>query len=198
MTTYIYMRVSSPQNGKGKSRQSTGSQRHALQQYCHSCNIRKPVWYEEYMSGRRDDRKKLQEIMSLIVEGDTLLIWKLDRLGRSMIATVRTLEELMKRKVRVVVTSTGLCFNGSDAMSTFLVQLFSSLAELESSLTSERIRAGLTAARARGSLLGKPVNQRLRNRVKKLRGKGLSIIEIGKKIGRSKQAVSQLLKRIDE
>ena len=193
MTTYAYLRVSSR---KQTGRQKTDSQKTSISRFCRFHSIKRPKWVEDYQSGRRDDRDGFQSILRDAVEGDTLLVWKLDRCGRSMIDTVRNLQTLIGRKVKIVITSTGMTFDSDDAMSTFLMQLFSALAELESSTTSERIRAGLEHAKSKGVKLGRKPNERKRQRIQKWMEQGVPISTIATRLSITRQSVHATIRRM--
>lgn len=194
-TCWCYLRVSSRKKN-GKSRQSTGSQKTSIRRFCKANGIRSPKWVEDYQSGRQDDRDGLQTILNDAAPGDTLLIWKLDRLGRSMIDTVRNLQVLIGRKVKIIITSNGMTFDNDDAMSTFLMQLFSALAELESNTIGERVKASIEHRRANGQHVGAKPKQALRNKVKRWRESGVPVTTIAQRLGKSRQAVYGLIHRM--
>ena len=81
-----------------------------------------------------------------------------------MIETIKTIQELMTLKIRIVITTQGLTFDDSP-YSIFLIQLFAALAELESNHASERIKAGLSVAKAKGTKLGRPLDEKKREKL---------------------------------
>ena len=135
--------------------------------------------------------------MDELQSGDELLVWKLDRLGRSSISLINNLKTLIERGVRVVAISNGMKFDKADAFSTFTYQLLSILSELEAGIISERTRAGLSNAKAKGIRLGARPKIRQRNRIQKMRDKGMKLSAIAEKIGVSRQAVSKMIRRMD-
>ena len=109
---------------------------------------------------------------------------------------LRTLSVLLANKTTLIVTSQNLVIDGNSAFNEFLVGLFGLLGRLESDLTSERIRAGLVVARDKGKKLGGRPHKKKRNKVLRLRKQGMTVMQIAKETGRSKQSVYQLIKRM--
>ena len=104
--------------------------------------------FEDRVSGSRDDRTGLAKALAFLKPGDCLVVWKLDRLGRSLSHLLATVNELKDR---------GIAFRSlTEQMDTttpqgeFLFHVFGALAQFERSLIQERVRAGLAAARRRG------------------------------------------------
>ncbi|MGH7122248.1 MAG: recombinase family protein [Acetobacteraceae bacterium] len=110
--------------------------------------------YTEVMSGARADRPILADLLKNLRAGDVVVIWKLDRLGRSLRHLVDLVNELMTRKVGLKSLNDPIDTTTSHGRLTF--NLFASLAEFERDVIRERTQAGLTAARARGRLGGRP------------------------------------------
>ncbi len=113
--------------------------------------------YEDLASGRKDDRPGLQACMKALQPSNTLVIWKLDRLGRDLKHLVNTVDDLSKRKIGLkVLAGTGANIDTTTANGRLIFGIFAALAEFEAELIRERTLAGLTAARARGRLGGRP------------------------------------------
>ena len=107
--------------------------------------------YEDSASGAKDDRPDLAACLKALRAGDTLVVWKLDRLGRSLPHLVATMEDLNKRKIGLrVLTGHGANIDTTTAAGKMVFGIFAALAEFERELISERTKAGLAAARARG------------------------------------------------
>lgn len=111
--------------------------------------------YEDHASGSRGDRAGLTKALTFLRPGDCLVVWKLDRLGRSLPHLLATVNELKER---------GIAFRSlTEQMDTttpqgeFLFHVFGALAQFERSLTQERVLAGLAAALRRGRRGGRPV-----------------------------------------
>lgn len=198
MKTICYLRVSSPKRN-GKSRQKTDSQKLALRRYCQSNGIRKPTYIEDHATGRNQDRQGFQQALEACrsEKCQQLIVWKLDRLGRSMIETIKTIRELMTLKIKIIVTTQGLTFDQSP-YSIFLIQLFAALAELESNHASERIRAGLSVARAKGTKLGRPLDQRKRAKLQIWDKAKVPVKDQAKRLGLSLASVYAMRARMQE
>jgi DNA invertase Pin-like site-specific DNA recombinase len=110
--------------------------------------------YTDKISGSKKERPGLDECLSELKEGDVLLVWRLDRLGRSMPHLVGLIEELRSRGVAFRSICDG-AIDTTTASGELIFNIFSSLAQFEKRLIQERTRAGLVAARARGRLGGR-------------------------------------------
>ena len=143
-----YMRVS-----KADGSQSTDLQRDALI----SAGVSPAHLYEDQASGRRDERPGLTACLKALRNGDTLLVWKLDRLGRNLRHLVNTVHDLTARGVGLkVLTGQGAAIDTTTAAGKLVFGIFAALAEFERELISERTVAGLVSARARGRKGGRP------------------------------------------
>lgn len=143
-----YMRVS-----KADGSQSLDLQRDALI----SAGVEVDYLYEDLASGRKDDRSGLAACLKALREGDTLVVWKLDRLGRDLRHLVNVVHDLTGRGVGLkVLTGQGAAIDTTTAAGKLVFGIFAALAEFERELISERTRAGLASARARGRSGGAP------------------------------------------
>ena len=107
--------------------------------------------YNDTASGKKDDRPGLAACLQALREGDTLVVWKLDRLGRSLRHLVNTVHDLTSRGIGLrVLTGQGAAIDTTTPAGKLVFGIFASLAEFERDLISERTRAGLASARARG------------------------------------------------
>jgi DNA invertase Pin-like site-specific DNA recombinase len=105
--------------------------------------------FTDKASGARADRPGLEACLKTLTPGDTLLVWRLDRLGRSMPHLVTLVEDLLKKKIAFKSICDG-AIDTTTASGELIFNIFSSLAQFEKKLIQERTRAGLKAARARG------------------------------------------------
>lgn len=140
-----YMRVSS-----ADERQSVDLQRDALL----AAGVDDRHLHQDRASGARDDRPGLAACLADLRRGDVLVVWKLDRLGRSLSHLIRIVEELKGRGV--AFRSLTEAIDTTTAHGEFLFNLFGSLAQYERALIKERVTAGLAAARRRGRKGGRP------------------------------------------
>ena len=113
--------------------------------------------YTDKVSGKKDSRPGLDACLKALRKGDTLVIWKLDRLGRSLKHLVNTVEGLTEQGIGLkVLEGKGAEIDTTTASGKLMFGIFAALAEFERELISERTRAGLAAARARGRRGGRP------------------------------------------
>lgn len=111
--------------------------------------------YDDKASGRTDNRPGLEACLKALREGDTLLVWKLDRLGRNFRHLINTVRGLEDRGVGFkVLTGQGANIDTTTPNGKLTFGIFAALAEFERELISERTKAGLKSARARGRLGG--------------------------------------------
>ena len=142
-----YARVS-----KSDGSQSLDLQQDALKVY----GVEKENIYSDYASGKLDDRPNLQACLKALRQGDTLVVWKLDRLGRNLQHLISIVDDLQNRKIGFkVLTGQGADIDTNTANGRLIFSIFASLAEYERELISERTKAGLASARARGRMGGR-------------------------------------------
>ena len=142
------MRVS-----KADGSQTTDLQRDALL----AAGVEAEALYEDKASGAKDDRPQLAACLKALRSGDTLMVWKLDRLGRNLRHLVNVVHELTERGIGLkVLTGQGAAIDTTTASGKLVFGIFAALAEFERELISERTTAGLASARARGRKGGRP------------------------------------------
>jgi DNA invertase Pin-like site-specific DNA recombinase len=112
--------------------------------------------FEDRVTGSRGDRSGLAKALAFIKPGDCLVVWKLDRLGRSLPHLLTTVTDLKKRGV--AFRSLTEQMDTTTPQGEFLFHIFGSLAQFERSLIQERVQAGLAAARRRGRHGGRPAS----------------------------------------
>jgi DNA invertase Pin-like site-specific DNA recombinase len=110
--------------------------------------------FSDTMSGARDDRPGLAALMDYVREGDTVVVWKLDRLGRNTLHILETVKALTDRGVTLVSTSDGI--DSSRPAGRMMIGVLGSLAEYERELTRERTALKRKASRANGTRFGRP------------------------------------------
>ena len=137
-----YMRVS-----KADGSQVLDLQRDALA----AAGVTAQHLYEDQASGKRDDRPGLEACLKSLREGDTLTVWKLDRLGRNLRHLVNTVHDLTARGIGFkVLSGHGASIDTTSPSGKLVFGIFAALAEFERELIVERTKAGMAAARARG------------------------------------------------
>lgn len=110
--------------------------------------------FSDKASGVREDRPGLAEAIAYARSGDTLTVWKLDRLGRTMKSLIRFVDDLRESGVEFKSINEGL--DTSTPGGRFTFHILGALAQMEAELVKERTMAGLQASRARGKLGGRP------------------------------------------
>lgn len=181
MTVYGYARVST----RG---QSLTPQRVALRQ----AGIDELI--EEKVSAVASSRPQLEKLLTTVTTGDTLVVYRLDRLGRSLPHLVTTIEDLAHRGVSLRSLHENI--DTSSANGRLLLGFFALLAQFERDLISERTKAGLAAARAQGRAPGRPralTGDKLQA-ARSLREQGHSYASIGRSLGVAKSTVVAALK----
>jgi DNA invertase Pin-like site-specific DNA recombinase len=142
---------------------------------------------EETGSGARNDRPGLQKLMDAARRGklDAVLVWKLDRFGRSALDVLANIRDLDAAGVRFIATTQGIDIRpGGDAMSRLILGVLASVAEFERDLIRERTRRGMEKARQGGKRIGRPkVARPQRAEVARLRAEGKSWREVSEALG---------------
>lgn len=110
--------------------------------------------YQEKISGMKDDRPQLHELLKYARDGDVLVVYKLDRLGRSTKRLIELSEKLQERGVELVSIRDSI--DTTTAVGKAMFRMLAVLSEMERDLISERTRAGLESARSRGRKGGRP------------------------------------------
>lgn len=110
--------------------------------------------YEEKASGGKADRPELLRLLDAIRAGDTLVVWRLDRVGRSLNHLIATIEELEAQGIGFQSLTENI--DTTTPGGKLIFHIFAALAEFERALIRERTNAGLQAARARGRKGGRP------------------------------------------
>ena len=153
-----------------------------------------PIVYDDVVSGAKNERPGLSEAIGYARDGDTLVVWKLDRLGRSMQHLIETVMDLKAKGVGFRSITEGVDTTTSGG--TLVFHLFGALAQFERDLIRERTQAGLKAAAARGRKGGrKPVlsDQKL-TRARQLIDDGLTVREAAARLKIGKTSLYSALK----
>lgn len=145
--------------------------------------------FTDTMSGAHSDRPGLKRCFRALREGDTLVVWKLDRLGRSVRGIVETLEHLKEQRVELKVLTEAI--DTKTPTGKFTLHILAAMAQMERDLIIERTLAGQEAARARGVTMGRPATMTPTRAMKaeRLLGKGLSKQRVADEIGVSRATI---------
>lgn len=146
---------------------------------------KKGCWkiFEEKVSGTKKERPQLQEMLSMLRPGDTVVVYKLDRISRSLKHLLELSEFFDQNKINLISIHENI--DTSTAMGRFFFHSMGALNQLQRDLISEVTRAGLDAARARGRSGGRPKadEKKVRTALKMYDSKNHSISEICKTVG---------------
>ena len=189
MRCAIYARVST-------SDQSVDMQTRDLRKLAEGRGFETAAEYlDEGQSGAKNSRPALDKMLADAKRGkfEVLLVWRLDRLGRSLAHLIRLLEDFKSWNVQLVSFSEGLDFTTSTGK--LFYQLLGAFSEFERETIRERVRSGMRNARARGVRLGRPAIQIDAAEVHRLRGAGLSFETIAKQMGASVGTVHRSSRR---
>jgi DNA invertase Pin-like site-specific DNA recombinase len=185
-----YMRVS-----KSDGTQTLDLQRDALL----AAGVAAERLYADRASGRKDDRPGLATCLQALQPGDTLVVWKLDRLGRNLKHLVSVVDHLQQRQVGFkVLAGAGVQIDTTTANGRLVFGIFAALAEFEAELIRERTRAGLAAARARGRRGGRPrkmTKEVLRMAMAALRDQTTSARTVARRLGVPATTLSMYVNR---
>jgi len=194
MKAAIYIRVST-------AGQNTDLQKDGLVEYANRAKLN---IIEEYVdiavSGRKEGRPALKKLMKSAYnrEFDTVIVWKFDRFARSVSHLLKALEEFNHLDIRFISVQDQIDTNSPMGKAMFTI--IGAMAELESSLISERVKAGMAAAKSRGKKIGRPETPPyLVTQIKELAANtDLSINKIRAKIKEkaSRAVVGQIVKRV--
>ena len=179
MKTAIYCRVSTTD-------QSCDLQRRELVEYC-----KRRGWEiaGEYVDTGWSGSKAIRPELTRLMEDarkrrfDAVIVWKLDRWGRSVADSIRSIQELDSLGVKFLAVTQNIGTEESSPMARFMLVIMSAFAELERELIRERTIAGVRVARENGKTLGRPRRVFRRDEALKLRGQGLSWRAIAKQMG---------------
>jgi DNA invertase Pin-like site-specific DNA recombinase len=196
-TTAVYLRVST-------GRQKDASQEHEVRQYLTAHGITDIMFYRDTMTGSSMDRPELNRLQKDIFAGRvaSVVVQRLDRLGRRMLGGINLLAEWCERGIRVVSVTQQLDLGGP--VGKLIAAVLLAVAEMELEVIRERTRAGMAAAKARGVRLGRRPGTKARWSLAKrvvdpqlarsLRSQGASVADIATKFGSSRGAVYAALR----
>jgi DNA invertase Pin-like site-specific DNA recombinase len=185
-----YLRVSSFDQQKGLK-----SQERALRDYCKNHGFKNVRWYRDIITGVSTQRPSFDKLQADVFKGKvhTIVVWKLDRVSRKgIIEGLNILKGWLEKGIRIVSVTQQLDFSGEigRAMAGFLF----ALAAMERENLRENTKRGLAAAKAKGVKLGKRPKL-FANEIVPMLKSGLSISSVADKLGKTRQAIYNALKR---
>lgn len=172
-------------------KQDLSHQKLELLEFARKNDLRIDTFIEVTLSSRKTSKqRRIDELMAMLGEADTLIITELSRLGRSTAEVIALVNALVGRNVRVIIIKQNLDIHQQDMNSKIIITLFSLFAELERDMISLRTKEALAAKKAQGITLGKPKGTLQKSKfdkdvekIKELLGYGLSIRKIAKVLG---------------
>lgn len=150
--------------------------------------------FQDVMSGARDDRPGLAELMAYVRDGDTVVVWKLDRLGRSTLHVLETVKKLTDRGVTLVSVTDGI--DSSTSAGRMMIGVLGALAEYERELIKERSALKRITSRANGTKFGRPrkvQNTQDMATARRMRDDGHTARDIAKFLGVSRATLYRYL-----
>ncbi|WP_198972266.1 recombinase family protein [Xylophilus sp. ASV27] len=152
--------------------------------------------YTDHVSGKTESRPGLNEALATLQKGDKLVVWRLDRLGRSLVHLVQMLELLGARQIKFC----SLCEHIDTASSggRLVFHMMAALAEFERCLISERTRAGMAAAKSRGKRMGRhpSMDEEQQGRALRLIEQGGSVASVARQFDVTPRTVYRMLRRM--
>jgi len=184
-----YMRVSSDSN-----RQITDLQHDALL----AAGIDARHIFEDHASGTQDDRPGLASALAFVQPGDVLVVWKLDRLGRSLSHLLSIIATFKAKQIAFRSLTEGM--DTTTASGELLFHIFGALAQYECDLTKERVLAGLNAARQRGRIGGRPraITQEKLDAIVEALNNGMSKAAVCRNFGVKRTTLIETFNRVDQ
>ena len=194
--TAIYIRVSTTQ-------QSTRSQRADLERWLAAQGLNGDVtWYEDKATGKNMDRAGWKKLQADIDSGqiDRLVVWRLDRLGRTASGLCKLFEDLQAKKVRLVSLMDSIDLGTSSGR--LIANVLASVAAYETEIRGERVRAGQAAAKARGKKWGGSqkgrrvkVTEEKTKAIIEMKTRGVSIARIARTVNLSRITIYRLIEQ---
>lgn len=186
----VYLRVSTDQ-------QTHDSQRAELEDYCSRRGWTNVRWFIDTGSGAKQNRNGLNELMDQVRRGrlDILVAFKLDRLARSLAHLAQIVAELEVHRVALVCPSQGIDTTHSNPCAQFQLNILAAVAQFERELITERVNAGLRAAKQKGTKLGRPAKVKS-DEIRSLVIQGLGAAEIARRLGMPYSTAAEKVREI--
>lgn len=150
---------------------------------------------EKASASSRDGRPKLKLLLSVLREGDKLVIWKLDRLARNTLELLQIKNEITEKGAALVVLDQDI--DTSTAAGECFLQMLAVFAEFENSLRRERQMAGIAKAKSKGKYKGRPASID-KDSIREMLAKGMTHSAIAKKLGCSTKSVQRVRQEIED
>lgn len=187
----LYIRVST----LDKQTKGLQSQEQALMEYCKNHHLADIKIYRDKMSGGKINRPQLDKLQRDIFRGriSAVIVWKLDRLSRSLKDGINLLVDWLDRDIRVVAVSQQFDFSGS--VGKLIASVLLGIAEMERQNIRENIVRGMKAAKQRGAKIGGKEPRLFAEDIHRLKEQGYKMTEIAQELNCSRQALYLVLGR---
>lgn len=169
-------------------KQVTDNQKHIILEYAHNNNLIIDKIIETTTSSKRDRSERLiDEAIKQLSCNDTIIVYSLDRLGRSTLETLQIIDDIKTKGIKLILIKDNLIIDphNNNPMNEMMLTMLSGFAQLERSFISERTKAGLQARKDKGIKLGRKKGQQVksiydehRDKIEELFGLGLSLQKI--------------------
>lgn len=191
-TTCLYLRVSTAD-------QRHDSQEDELTRYCSLRGWANTKVYRDTISGAASTRPSLDELLRDARSGkvERIIVYKLDRLGRSLTHLALILDELNRLQIPLVCASQGIDTSNDNPAGRLQLGVLMAVAEFERGIIKERVRAGLASAKCRGVKLGRPAT--LKNRIEEvltLKAQGLGVCAIARELRLPLSSTHKILRMV--
>ena len=187
----VYLRVSTDE-------QSTENQMSKVQNWAEFKGVKIKSIYQENASGRNDARPERKRLIEQAMKGryDTVIVWALDRWGRSSADISTSIDEMSSMGITFVSLNPQI--DTSTPMGAGVLKILGALADIERTLMAERQRAGIERARAEGKLLGREKRHLDEIRLMELREEGHSIRAIAEMMNAPRSTIADRIKALSE
>ena len=155
--------------------------------------------YQDVASGAKQARPGLAACLKALHPGDTLVVWKLDRVARSLLHLLEIIQDLQERQVALrILEGMGAQMNPATSEGKLFLSMLGAFAEFERTLIRERVVAGLVAARARGHKGGRrpKLSAAQQRQAQKMKQGGMPITEIAQTLGCSRHTVYAAIRQV--
>jgi len=192
MRVAAYLRVSTDQ-------QSHDSQRAELEDYCTRRGWQSVRWFTDTASGAKSNREGLAAMMEQVRRGklDAVVTFKLDRLARSLPHLAQLIGEFQACRVALVCPSQGIDTSNANPAAMLQINVLAAVAQFEREIITERVNAGIAAAKQRGVRLGRPPKaHRHAAAVAAMMAEGVSAAETGRRLGLPYSTAAEMVREL--
>ena len=192
MRIAIYLRVST-------TAQDHDSQRSELTEYCQRRGWTKVHWFTDTASGAKQNREGLDGVMHEVRRGkvDVVVAFKLDRLARSLCHLAQIIAELQVHRVALVIPSQSIDTTSANPAAMLQINILAAVAQFERELITERVNAGVRAAKERGVVFGRPSTTRAHaEQVKAMVAQGFNAAVISRRLGIPYSTAGEMVREV--